>query len=82
MGSFLIRHCQDLLARAARANERRFLRKAKRAMNACSCSAASGNEPRDAHASRAEHLEYITLFAQAGYFNMGYPTDIFHPPLE
>ena len=36
----------------------------------------------DDEASRAERLEYIALYAQAGYFNMGYAVDAFQPPAE
>jgi hypothetical protein len=59
-----------------RASERRFLREARRAMNACACDAPRPGE----EASRAERLQSIALFAQAGYFNMGSAIDLFEPP--
>ncbi|MFM0325658.1 hypothetical protein [Caballeronia glebae] len=40
----------------------------------------------DAHAvietSRAEQLEHISVYARAGYFNMGYTVDAFQLPGE
>jgi hypothetical protein len=45
-------------------------------MNPCACETPGRHE----EASCAERLEYIALFAQAGYFNMGTAVDLFQPP--
>ncbi|SAK81388.1 hypothetical protein AWB76_05531 [Caballeronia temeraria] len=41
---------------------------------------------KDAHAvhetTRAEQLEHISVYARAGYFNMGYTVDAFQLPGE
>ncbi|KXU96896.1 hypothetical protein CR51_22495 [Caballeronia megalochromosomata] len=63
-------------------SERRFLREARRAMNACACEAPRSGTLGNDDASRAERLEHIALFAQAGYFNMGNAVDLFQPPVE
>jgi hypothetical protein len=51
-------------------------------MNACACEAPRSGTLGDDDASRAERLEHIALFAQAGYFNMGNAVDLFQPPVE
>lgn len=53
--------------------ERRLLRAANRAMSGCACAG---------DASRADRLEYIALFAQAGYFTMGACVDQCQGPIE
>ncbi|GGD75096.1 hypothetical protein [Caballeronia grimmiae] len=63
-----------------RASERRFLREARRAMNACTCDAPRAVTRWGEEASRAERLQSIALFAQAGYFNMGNAINLFEPP--
>jgi hypothetical protein len=80
MIALLISRWSKLSGQIERARERRFLREARRAMGSCSCAPATEDALRDATASRAERLEYIALFAQAGYFNMGYALDLFQPP--
>ncbi|BBU32138.1 hypothetical protein BTHE68_58720 (plasmid) [Burkholderia sp. THE68] len=52
------------------------IREVRRAMNPCACETPGRHE----EASCAERLEYIALFAQAGYFNMGTAVDLFQPP--
>jgi len=51
-------------------------------MNACACDAPRASPSGNEEASRAEKLEHIALFAQAGYFNMGNAVDLFQPPVE
>lgn len=65
-----------------RSRERRFLREGRRAMNTCACDAPRADSRLGDETSRAERLEYIALFAQAGYFNMGHAVDLFQPPVE
>jgi hypothetical protein len=71
-----------LFASLEEVRERRFLRDGRRALNGCGCETAAPDTGRDDEASRAERLEYIALYAQAGYFNMGYAVDAFQPPAE
>jgi hypothetical protein len=82
MPRFLTHYWQSLFAHMERARERRFLREARRAMNGCGCATPASGATHDDEASRAERLEYIALYAQAGYFNMGYAVDAFQPPAE
>ncbi|CDY74799.1 hypothetical protein BGLT_03740 [Caballeronia glathei] len=82
MPQFLTHCWQSLFARVKHARERRFLRAARRAMNGCGCEAPKGDASHDDGAKRAERLQCIALYAQAGYFNMGYAVDAFQPPVE
>jgi hypothetical protein len=66
----------------ARARERRFLLAAKRAMGACSCEARASADSSKTRATRSETLKHIALYAQAGYFSMGYPVDVFQAPVD
>jgi hypothetical protein len=81
MPRILTQYWQSLFASMERARERRFLRDARRALNGCGCDVVT-DARHDDQASRAERLEYIALYAQAGYFNMGYAVDAFQPPAE
>jgi hypothetical protein len=81
MPRILTHYWQSLFASVERARERRFLRDARRALNGCACEAVT-DARHDDEASRAERLEYIALYAQAGYFNMGYAVDAFQPSAE
>jgi hypothetical protein len=79
----ILTSCWHMLSnRFERSRERRFLREARRAMNACGCGPPRTSTRGDGEASRAERLEHIALFAQAGYFNMGNAVDMFQPPVE
>ncbi|SAK78962.1 hypothetical protein AWB77_03825 [Caballeronia fortuita] len=82
MAQILTHYWHVLSDSLERSRERRFMREARRVMNACACDApravARGND----EATRAEQLEHIALFAQAGYFNMGNAVDLFQPPVE
>jgi hypothetical protein len=65
-----------------RARERRLLIEARCALRSCACSERSDDEPRKDEATRADRLTYIALYAQAGYFGVGYPIDLFQPPFD
>ncbi|SAL36572.1 hypothetical protein AWB73_03604 [Caballeronia turbans] len=77
MSHYLLHYWHILSVRLDASRERRMLREARRAMQACACGTPTH---RDDEASRAERLECIALFAQAGYFNMGNAVDLFQPP--
>jgi hypothetical protein len=38
--------------------------------------------PLESETTRAEQLEHISVYARAGYFNMGYTVDVFQMPGE
>ncbi|SAK81930.1 hypothetical protein AWB76_05580 [Caballeronia temeraria] len=79
----ILTYCWHMLSnRFEGSRERRFLREARRAMNACACKAPHALTRGDGEASCAERLEHIALFAQAGYFNMGNAVDMFQLPVE
>jgi hypothetical protein len=79
--AYLLTHYWHMLSNSfERSRERRFLRDARRAMNACACNAPCAHARQGGETNRAERLEAITLFAQAGYFNMGNAVDLFQPP--
>ncbi|BAO91485.1 hypothetical protein [Caballeronia cordobensis] len=82
MAQFLTHYWRTLHHNFEQSRERRFLREARRAMNACACDAPRAKTSSREEASRAERLESIALFAQAGYFNMGHAVDLFQPPVE
>ncbi|WP_250516961.1 hypothetical protein [Caballeronia sp. INDeC2] len=76
MPQYLTQYWHILSGRIDASRERRLLREGRRAMQACACTTTR----HDDEASHAERLEYIALFAQAGYFNMGNALDQFQPP--
>lgn len=82
MAQILTHYWHVLSSSFERSRERRFMREARRAMNACACDAPRASPSGNEEASRAEKLEHIALFAQAGYFNMGNAVDLFQPPVE
>lgn len=76
-------HCwQTLSAPANRARERLRIREYERAMKACACTATVKTNRPDDEANRTERLEHIAAYARAGYFNMGYTTDVFQSPAD
>ena len=44
--------------------------------------AAAQDASLDNETTRAEQLEHISVYARAGYFNMGYTVDVFQMPGE
>jgi hypothetical protein len=69
MTAWLIFGWHNLIERIAQARERRLAR----AFQCASC------EQQESEARRRERLQLLALFAQAGYFSMGYPVDVFQP---
>ncbi|MFM0323537.1 hypothetical protein [Caballeronia glebae] len=80
MPRLLAYYWRMLSFRLAPSSGRRLPPEAGCPTSACACATPRGEG--EGEASRAERLEYIALFAQAGYFNMGNAVDLFQPPVE